>query len=354
MQSTDNPIIVKGLDENGRRLSSKIFEEKVQAAFKKSPNLHLETYGQHNVGGRLLNADNPVNIRVSGPVGQRLGAMARPGSTIYCDGPASDDVGYLNIGADIIVNTDADNQYPGRYIPELVAPVLAGTVDIVIANRQIENIPHFSPFKKFLQRLGSWTVRTVSNTDVPDAVSGFRAYSRDTALRLNILTSFSYTLDTIIQAGKLGLIIQSIPVETNDPIRPSRLQRSMGHFIKAQASTIIRLYAFYEPLRTFSYIALPFILSGLGLWGRFFYAYLNNAANQFIQSVTIGTGLLLVGLLIFLFGVQADITSKHRQMTQETLYRLKKLELGQKHGEEERSEERRVGKECRSRWSPYH
>ncbi len=236
----------------------------------------------------------------------------------------------LRLGADIIVNTDADNQYPGRYIPELVAPVLAKTADIVIANRQIESIPHFSPIKKFLQKLGSWTVRTVSNTDVPDAVSGFRAYSRDTALRLNILTSFSYTLDTIIQAGKLGLIIHSIPVETNEPIRPSRLQRSMGHFIKAQASTIIRLYAFYEPLRTFSYIALPFILFGLGLWGRFFFAYVNNAANQFIQSVTIGTGLLLVGLFIFLFGVQADITSKHRQMTQETLYRLKKLEVGQK------------------------
>ncbi|MCA9945017.1 MAG: glycosyltransferase family 2 protein, partial [Anaerolineales bacterium] len=236
----------------------------------------------------------------------------------------------LRLGADIIVNTDADNQYPGHYIHELVAPVLAGTADIVIANRQVDNIEHFSPFKKLLQKLGSWTVRTVSGTDVPDAVSGFRAYSRDTALRLHILTNFSYTLDTIIQAGKQGLIIQSIPVETNGPIRPSRLQRSMGHFIKAQASTIVRLYAFYEPLRTFTYIALPFILTGLVLWGRFFYAYLNNASNQFIQSVTIGTGLLLVGLFIFLFGVQADITSKHRQMTQETLYRLKKLELAQK------------------------
>jgi glycosyltransferase involved in cell wall biosynthesis len=236
----------------------------------------------------------------------------------------------LRLGADIIVNTDADNQYPGRYISQLVAPVLAGTADIVIANRQVDHIEHFSPFKKLLQKLGSWTVRTVSGTDVPDAVSGFRAYSRDTALRLNILTNFSYTLDTIIQAGKQGLIIQSIPVETNGPIRPSRLQRSMGHFIKAQASTIVRLYAFYEPLRTFTYIALPFILTGLVLWGRFFYAYLNDTSNQFIQSVTIGTGLLLVGLFIFLFGVQADITSKHRQMTQETLYRLKKLELAQK------------------------
>ncbi|WP_420641657.1 glycosyltransferase family 2 protein [Candidatus Leptofilum sp.] len=235
----------------------------------------------------------------------------------------------LRLGADIIVNTDADNQYPGRYIPGLVAPVLAGKADIVIANRQIDEIVHFSLIKKVLQKLGSWTVRTVSGTDVPDAVSGFRAYSRDTALRLNILTNFSYTLDTIIQAGKQGLIIESIPVDTNGPIRPSRLQRSMGHFIKAQASTILRLYAFYEPLRTFTYIALPFILTGLYLWGRFFYTYLTRASNQFIQSVTIGTGLLLVGLFIFLFGVQADITSKHRQMTQETLYRLKKLELDQ-------------------------
>ena len=236
----------------------------------------------------------------------------------------------LRLGADIIVNTDADNQYPGGYIPELVTPVLQGTADIVIANRQVDNIAHFSPFKKFLQKLGSWTVRTVSGTNVPDAVSGFRAYSRDTALRLNVLTNFSYTLDTIIQAGKQGLIIQSIPVETNGPIRPSRLMHSTGHFIKAQASTIVRLYAFYEPLRTFSYIALPFILAGLALWGRFFYTQIIGATNQFIQSVTIGTGLLLVGLFIFLFGVQADITSKHRQMTQETLYRLKKLELAQK------------------------
>jgi glycosyltransferase involved in cell wall biosynthesis len=235
----------------------------------------------------------------------------------------------LRLDADIIVNTDADNQYPGEYIPELVAPILHGQADIVIANRQTDDIEHFSPVKKLLQKLGSWTVRTVSGTDVPDAPSGFRAYSRDCALRLNILTRFSYTLDTIIQAGKMGLTVVSIPVQTNPPIRPSRLQRSIWHFIKAQAGTIVRLYAFYEPLRTFSYIALPFLLSGTGLWLRFFYAYINGRPNQFIQSVTIGTGLLLVGLLIFLFGVQADITSKHRQLTQETLYRLKKLELAQ-------------------------
>ena len=233
----------------------------------------------------------------------------------------------LKLGADIIVNTDADNQYPGRYISDLVVPILANKADIVIADRQIDKIPHFSPIKKALQKLGSWTVRTVSGTAVPDAPSGFRAYTRDTALRLTVLTRFSYTLDTIIQAGKMGLTIVSIPVETNGPTRPSRLQTSMWHFIKAQASTIVRLYAFYEPLRTFSYLSLPFIFSGLFLYLRFFVNYLANNGNRFVQSVTIGTGLLLVGFLIFIFGVLADVISKQRQLTQESLYRLKKLEM---------------------------
>lgn len=236
----------------------------------------------------------------------------------------------LRLGANIIVNTDADHQYPGEYITELVTPILNLQADIVIANRQVETIAHFSPIKKFLQKLGSWTVRTVSGTAVPDAVSGFRAYTRDAALRLTILTQFSYTLDTIIQAGKMGLIIQSIPVHTNPPKRPSRLQRSMWHFIKAQSSTIVRLYAFYEPLRTFSYLALPFIVAGLAAWLRFIYFYITlDGYTGLLQSITIGTGLLLVGVLIFLFGVQADISKKHRQLTQETLYRLKKLEMVQ-------------------------
>lgn len=247
----------------------------------------------------------------------------------------------LRLGADVIVNTDADNQYPGHHIADLVAPVLAGTADIVIADRQTATIEHFSPLKKALQALGSWTVRTVSGADVPDAPSGFRAYTRDAALRLTVLTRFSYTLDTIIQAGKMGLTIVSVPVETNAPIRPSRLQSSMWHFVKAQASTIVRLYAFYEPLRTFSYIAAPFIFLGLAAWIRFFVIFIARGGYSGLQqSVTIGTGLLLVGVLIFLFGVQADITSKHRQLTQETLYRLKKLELEQKERSQHRNKNR--------------
>jgi glycosyltransferase involved in cell wall biosynthesis len=235
----------------------------------------------------------------------------------------------LRLGADIIVNTDADNQYPGCFIADLVAPILADEADMVIGNRQVQQVEHFSPLKRWLQGLGSWTVRTVSGTDVPDAASGFRAYSREIALQLNILTRYSYTLETIIQAGKMGRRVVSVPVETNEPIRPSRLQRSMWHFIKAQAGTIMRLYAFYEPLRTFSYIALPFLLIGSGAIVRFLYLAVVGQSNigRYIQSITIGTGLLVVGVIILIFGIQADISSKHRQLTQEMLYRLKKIEL---------------------------
>lgn len=243
----------------------------------------------------------------------------------------------LQLGADIIVNTDGDNQYPARYVSNLVAPIVQGKAEIVIANRQIENVPHFSPMKKLLQSAGSWLVRTVSGTQVPDAPSGFRAYSREAALRLNILTRYSYTLETIIQAGKQGLRIVSIPVETNPPTRPSRLQRSSWHFIKSQASTIVRLYAFYEPLRTFSYLALPFLLTGIILLTRFLILFIigERGIGRFAQSVSIGVGMLLVGVIIALFGIQADIAGKHRQLTQEVLYRLKKQQLDESEDRQE-------------------
>ncbi len=246
----------------------------------------------------------------------------------------------LRLGADVIVNTDADNQYPGRYIPDLVAPVLAGQADMVIGDRQVQTILHFSPLKKWMLALGGWMVRNVSGVDVADPVSGFRAYSREAALRFTILTRYSYTLETIIQAGKGGLGIVGVPVATNPPTRPSRLQRSMWHFIKAQAGTILRLYAFYEPLRTFSYIAVPFLLTGVALWVRFFVNYLSgeSGVGRFIQSLTLGTGLLLVGALIVLFGIQADISGKHRQLTQEMLYRLKKMELAGRNEKSDRLE----------------
>ncbi|HZD11102.1 MAG TPA: glycosyltransferase family 2 protein [Candidatus Binatia bacterium] len=235
----------------------------------------------------------------------------------------------LRLGADVIVNTDGDNQYVAAEIPRLVAPVLSGEADVVIGDRQPQHNRHFSFIKRWLQKWGSWTVRNISGTDVPDAASGFRAYSREAALRLNVLSQYSYTLETIIQAGKLGLVVISIPVKTNAPTRPSRLQRNMWHFIKEQGGTILRIYAFYEPLRTFTYLAIPFLLAGAGLWLRFlaYYLFLRLQADRFIQSVTIGTGLLVVGVLIFVFGILADIAGKHRQLTQEVLYRLKKLEI---------------------------
>lgn len=236
----------------------------------------------------------------------------------------------LQLGADIIVHTDADNQYPGALVADIVRPVINDGMDMVIGRRPINEIKHFSPLKKLLQRLGSRVVRTVSGTDVPDTVSGFRAYSREAALRLHMLTRFSYTLETIIQAGKKGLRVTHVPIEVNDPTRPSRLAKNMWDFIKHQGATIVRLYAFYEPLRTFSFLALPFLLAGSVLLGRFLLIYLvGNSVGRFVQSVSIGTGLLIIGFLIFLFGILADITNKHRQLTEETLYRLKKLQFEQ-------------------------
>ena len=234
----------------------------------------------------------------------------------------------LRFGADVIVNTDADNQYPGRYIPALTAPILDRVADIVIGNRQTDSIEHFSPIKRLLQRLGTSTVRKLSGTNVADAPSGFRAYSREAALRINILTDFSYTLETIIQAGKISLSIVNIPITTNPPLRPSRLHKGTTQFVFRQMSTMLGLYAFYEPLKTFSIISAPFLLVGSSAWVRYIYLFVTEQTDvgRYIQSLTMGTGLIIMGVLILLFGLQADIASKHRQLTQTTLYRLRKLE----------------------------
>ncbi|HEX6997488.1 MAG TPA: glycosyltransferase family 2 protein [Gammaproteobacteria bacterium] len=234
----------------------------------------------------------------------------------------------LRFGADVIVNTDADNQYPGRYIACLTAPVAAGRADVVIGDRQTDTIAHFSPLKQFLQRFGTSVVRRLSGASVADAPSGFRAFSREAALRLIVLTRFSYTLETIIQAGKSGLTIVNVPITTNPPLRPSRLHRGTLQFVLRQMSTMLRLYAFYEPLRTFALISVPFLLIGAAAWGRFIYLHFADQSGiaRHIQSVTIGTGVLLVGVLVLLFGLQADIANKHRQLTQFILYRLRKFE----------------------------
>jgi glycosyltransferase involved in cell wall biosynthesis len=236
----------------------------------------------------------------------------------------------LRLGADIIVNTDGDNQYPGESIPDLVRPILECQADIVIGDRRTQQVAHFSRLKRILQALGTWVVRRTSGTDVRDAPSGFRAYSREAALRLNVISHYSYTLETVIQAGKKDLSIAHVPIEIHEVKRRSRLMRGMWDFIKRQGATILRTYAMYEPLRTFSYIALPFGLVGVILLGRFAVLYFEDpgaAQGRYIQSVIIGGFFLLLGFLIFLFGVLSDVIAANRRLTEETLYRIRRLEL---------------------------
>ncbi len=237
----------------------------------------------------------------------------------------------LRLGADIIVNTDGDHQYPGAAIPQLIAPILERKADIVVGDRQVGHIDHFSGQKKILQKVGSWVVRLASDTDVPDAPSGFRAYSREAALRLYVTSDFSYTVENLIQAGKRRLTIAHVPVQTNPQMRPPRLYKGNWNFVKQQAGTITRTFTYYEPLRSFSYLAAPFFLVGLALLGRFFYVYLlGNAYQRLLQSVTIGASLLVIGFLIFVVGLLADAVANHRRLTEEVLYRVRDMEDDQR------------------------
>ncbi len=252
----------------------------------------------------------------------------------------------LRAGADVIVNTDGDNQYPGEAIPELIRPILDCQADIVIGDRRPQQVRHFSPAKRLLQSVGTWVVRLTSGTAVRDAPSGFRAYSKEAALRLNVISHFSYTVETLIQAGKKDLVIAHVPIEIHQVTRRSRLMRGTGHFVKRQMATILRTYALYEPLKTFAYISVPFALVGLILLGRFLVFYVQDpggAQGRYIQSVTIGGFFLLIGFLIFLFGVISDILAGNRQLTEEALYRIRKLELEIERWDRERQKEEREG-----------
>jgi glycosyltransferase involved in cell wall biosynthesis len=235
----------------------------------------------------------------------------------------------LRLGADIIVNTDGDHQYPGSEIPRLIAPILAGEAEVVIGDRQVGSVEHFSPLKKALQQIGSGVVRWASETDVPDTVSGFRALSREAALRLFVTTDFSYTVENLIQAGKKGLTVTTVPITINTTVsRPSRLHNGNWNFIKRQAAIIARTYSTYEPLKTFSYLALPFLLIGVALLSRAFYIFLarkliNNYPEDNFQSLTLGGVLLILGFVIFLFGLIADRIGSVRRVNDEQLYRLR-------------------------------
>lgn len=236
----------------------------------------------------------------------------------------------LQQGADIIVNTDADNQYPGRFIAKLVQPIISDNADMVIGNRQTDKIAHFSAMKKLLQSWGSAIVRYVSQTEVPDAPSGFRALNRETALRINIATGYTYTLETIIQASNYNLTILDIPIEVNPKTRESRLIRSIPQYVWRSAITILQLFMLYRPLRSFSYLSLPFFTAGAILWIRYLYIYFFNEPERGanVQSVIVGAVAIILAFVIFLFGLIGELIAVNRRLHEETLYYLKQQQLG--------------------------
>jgi glycosyltransferase involved in cell wall biosynthesis len=233
----------------------------------------------------------------------------------------------LKAGADVIVTTDADNQYSARDIPRLVGPLLGGEADIVIGDRNIRDIQHMSWPKKWLQRIGSWVVRQVSNTKVPDTTSGFRAYTRDAALRMMIVSDFSYTLESIIHAGKRRLAIAHVEVGTNGRTRPSRLFDSVFSYLKRSAATIVRIYTMYEPLKVFTYIGSILFLVGLAVSLRFLYYYFFDYEPGKVQSLILSAVLMIVGFQIVLIGLLADAMSGVRKLLEDALYRIRRIEL---------------------------
>ena len=233
----------------------------------------------------------------------------------------------LKLGADFIVNTDADNQYSGADIAKLVAPLLSGDADICIGDRNVKTVSEMSPVKKLLQRLGSWVVRQVSNTTVPDTTSGFRAYTREAALRMTIVSEFSYTLESIIPAGKRRMAIAHVPVSTNPRTRESRLFKTTFAYIKQSAATIVRIYASYEPLKVFSYIGFGVFSVGLAGAMRFLYYYATGTGYGHVQSLILSAVMMIVGFQILLIGLLADLISSNRKIMEEVLYRLRRVEL---------------------------
>jgi glycosyltransferase involved in cell wall biosynthesis len=233
----------------------------------------------------------------------------------------------LRLGADIVVNTDGDNQYGGHNIPALIKPIIDGQADIVVGDRQTHKVEHFSTLKKYLQRVGSGVVRRVSGTDLPDAVSGFRAISRDAAMQMNIVSPFSYTIEMIIQAGKKHLAIASVPVDTNPKTRESRLFKSIPKFIARQVTTIIRMYTMYQPMRVFFYLGLLAVIVGMVPILRFFWFFLIGDGDGHIQSLVLGGAMLVIGIMTFLIGLVADLINYNRQLLELTLERTRRVEL---------------------------
>ncbi|WOJ92977.1 glycosyltransferase family 2 protein [Congregibacter variabilis] len=233
----------------------------------------------------------------------------------------------LALGADIIVNTDGDNQYVGEDVALLVGPILSGRAEIVIGDRQTHLIEHFSPLKKVLQWVGSAIVRRLAGIAVPDTVSGFRAFSREAAIKLNIVSGYSYTIETVIQAGKRDMAVESVPVRTNGELRKSRLFTSTPMFIQRQVSTILRMYAMYQPLKVFFYVGMGFTVIGMLPICRFLYFYFTDGGAGNIQSLLLGSVLLIMGFIAFVAGLVTDLIAANRQLLEMTLERVKRMEI---------------------------
>jgi glycosyltransferase involved in cell wall biosynthesis len=235
----------------------------------------------------------------------------------------------LRLGADIIVNTDADNQYPGHEIPRLIAPILKGEADMVVGDRVVGDVTHFSWTKRRLQELGSWVVRKVSGTDLPDTTSGFRALTREAALRINIVSEFTYTLESIIQAGKKRLALAHLPIESRHT-RPSRLFTSTWDYVKRSGATILRIYAMYEPFKVFVMIGSVLLFGGVALGVRYAYYHwwLSHDPMRHLPSTILGVVLLILGFVTLQWGIMADLIASNRKLIEDVLYRVRKIELG--------------------------
>jgi len=233
----------------------------------------------------------------------------------------------LKLGADVIVNTDADNQYKASDIPKLVGPILAGVADMVVGDRETDSIEHFSPLKKRLQRLGSWVVRQASDTTVPDTTSGFRAYNREAAIQMAVVSKYTYTLETIIQAGKLLVAIDHVPIGTNAKTRESRLFPSMGSYVRRNAVAIARIYTQYEPLKVFSTMAVILFVLALVPWVNFAIAYIGGNGAGHVQSLILGAVLFNAAVVVGVLGVLGDLLYSQRIMSQRIFERVRRIEL---------------------------
>jgi hypothetical protein len=234
----------------------------------------------------------------------------------------------LKLGADVIVNTDADNQYRAADIPKLVAPVLAGSADMVVGDRQVAQVEDFSGAKKLLQRLGSWLVRRISGTRVPDTTSGFRAYNREAALQLQVVSNFTYTLESLIQAGRMLIAVEAVPVGTNRKLRDSRLASSSSSYVRRNGPELLRIYARYQPFRAFTTGALIVGVLALAAWTPFLEDWIvNGDSSGHIQSLILGAVLFIAAVQLFALGVIGDLLAGQRVMTQRVFERVRRVEL---------------------------